>query len=45
MRAAAEPLPEDPDSRREDEIQVSRVLDAPRVGGPCLPVARRWREA
>ena len=25
MRAAAEPLPDDPDNRREDEIQVTRI--------------------
>ena len=38
MRAAAEPLPDDPDNRDEDEIQVTRVPDAPKVG---LLVARR----
>ena len=25
MRAAAQPLPDDPDNRREDEIQVTRI--------------------
>jgi len=45
MRAAAEPLPDDPDNRREDEIQVTRVPDAPKVGSPSLPVERQWREA
>ncbi len=32
MRAAAEPLPDDPDNRRDDEIQVTRVPDGPKVG-------------
>ena len=32
IRAAAEPLPDDPDDTREDEIQVTRVQDAPKVG-------------
>jgi len=32
IRAAAEPRPDDPDNRREDEIQVSRVPGAPKVG-------------
>jgi len=41
MRAVAEPLPDDPDNRREDEIEVTRVPDAPKVGSPNLPVARR----
>ena len=41
MRAAAEPLPDDPENRREDEIQVAQVLDASKVGSPSLPVARR----
>ena len=33
IRAAAEPLPDDPDNSREDEIQVTRVPDAPKVCG------------
>ena len=33
MRAAAEPLPDDPDIRREDEIQVTRIPD-----GSCVSV-------
>jgi hypothetical protein len=33
LRAAAEPLPDDPDNHREDEIQVIRVPDAPSVRG------------
>ena len=41
MRAAAEPLPDNPDNRREDEIQVTRVPGAPKVGSPSLPVASR----
>ena len=32
IRAAAEPLPDDPDDNHEDEIQVTRVQDAPQVG-------------
>ena len=32
IRAAAEPLPDDPDDNREDEIQVTRVQDALKVG-------------
>ena len=36
MRAAAEPLPDDPDNRRDDEIQVTRVPDGPKVGNLCL---------
>jgi hypothetical protein len=31
MRAAAEPLPDDPDDRREDEIQVTRIPDRSKV--------------
>jgi len=31
MRAAAEPLPDDPDDRREDEIQVTRIPDSSKV--------------
>jgi len=41
MRAAAEPPPDDPDNRREHEIQVTRVQDALKVGSPSLPVERR----
>ena len=36
MQAAAEPLPDDPDNRHEDEIEVTRVPDAPKVGSPSL---------
>ena len=32
MRAAAEPLPDDPDDHREDEIQVTRIPDNSKVG-------------
>ncbi len=32
MRAAAEPLPDDPDNRRDDEIQVTRIPDGSKVG-------------
>ena len=31
MRAAAEPLPDDPDGRQEDEIQVTRIPDSSKV--------------
>jgi hypothetical protein len=31
MRAAAEPRPDDPYNRRDDEIQVTRVADGPEV--------------
>ena len=31
IRAAAGPRPDDPDNRREDEIQVSRVPGTPEV--------------
>ena len=31
MRAAAEPLPDDPDNRQEDEIQVTRIPDSSNV--------------
>ena len=31
MRAAAEPLPDDPDDRREGEIQVTRIPDSAKV--------------
>jgi hypothetical protein len=31
MRAAAEPLPDDPDDRLEDEIQVIRIPDSSNV--------------
>ena len=44
LRAAAEPLPDDPDNSREDpvdEIQVTPVPDAPKVGS--FPMAK-WRK-
>ena len=31
MRAAAEPLPDDPDNCWEDEIQVTRIPDSSNV--------------
>ena len=31
MRAAAEPRPDDPDNRRDNDIQVTRVADGPEV--------------
>ena len=34
IRAAAEPLPDDPDNNPEDEIQVTGVSDDPEVGYP-----------
>ena len=33
LRAAAEPLPDDPDNTEEDEIQVTQVADFSKVGG------------
>jgi hypothetical protein len=39
IRAAAEPLPDDPDSSREDEIQVTQVPNALKVGS--IPVMRQ----
>lgn len=39
FRATAEPLPDDPDNCREDEIQVSRVPDAPEV---CNLIMVSW---
>jgi hypothetical protein len=38
LRAAAEPLPDDPDNRRDDEIQVTRVPRVPKVSN--LPTVR-----
>ena len=32
LRAAAEPLPDDPDNSPEDEIQVTQVSDVSKVG-------------
>ena len=55
MRAAAEPLPDDPDDRREDEIQVTRIPDSSKVSiypvlgegerklDPLVPVSRPAR--
>ena len=31
MQAAAEPLPDDPDNRREGEIQVTRIPNGSKV--------------
>ena len=31
MRAGAEPLPDDPENRREDEIQVTQIPDNSKV--------------
>ena len=31
MRAAAEPIPDGPDDRLEDEIQVTRIQDSSKV--------------
>jgi hypothetical protein len=38
MRAAAEPLADDPDINRDDDIQVTRLPNAPKVGR--IPVMR-----
>jgi hypothetical protein len=32
IRAAAEPLPDDPDDSHEDEMEVSGIPDTPEVG-------------
>ena len=40
IRAGAEPLPDDPDNTRDDEIQVSRVPGAPKVGNLPMWVDR-----
>ena len=40
MRAAAEPLPDDPDDHREDETQVTRIPDGPTVS--TYPVCGDW---
>jgi hypothetical protein len=31
MRAAAEPLPDDPDDHLEDEVQVTQIPDSSKV--------------
>ncbi|KAI0249449.1 hypothetical protein BJV78DRAFT_695952 [Lactifluus subvellereus] len=38
LKAAAEPLPDDPDNRREDEIQVTRVPEVPNYRDPLVGV-------
>ncbi|KAI0249456.1 hypothetical protein BJV78DRAFT_696637 [Lactifluus subvellereus] len=38
LKAAAEPLPDDPDNRREDEIQVTRVPNVPSYRDPLIGV-------
>ena len=38
MRAAAEPRLDDPDNREDDEIEVTRVPDGPKVGSLRLSV-------
>jgi len=38
IQTTTEPLPDDPDNRREGEIQVTRIPDAQNVGN--LPVVR-----
>jgi hypothetical protein len=43
IHAAAEPRPDDPDDRSEDEIQVSRLPGAPKVG--ILPLLDKLMEA
>ena len=35
IRAAAEPLPDDPDNSREDEIHVTRDPNTPKVRSSC----------
>jgi hypothetical protein len=36
MRAAAEPLPDDPDNHRGDEIQVTRIPGSSKVCSSCV---------
>ncbi|KAI0277012.1 hypothetical protein BGY98DRAFT_1177398 [Russula aff. rugulosa BPL654] len=38
MRAATEPLPDDPDDHRDDEIQVTRIPDSPKYRDPLSGV-------
>jgi len=38
IRAEAEPLPDDPDNQREDEIQVTRVPATSKVSNSLLMV-------
>jgi hypothetical protein len=41
LRGAAEPLPDDPHSRREDEVQGTRLPDVPSVSGfPAMKCRR-----
>ena len=51
MRAAAEPLSDDPDNRWEDEIQVRRIPDSSKVnihfifmGKECLTPWCQYRD-
>jgi hypothetical protein len=39
LKGAADPLPDDPDNRREGEIQVTRVPDVPNVSN--FPTIKR----
>ena len=41
LKGAAEPLPDDPDNRREEEIQVTRVPDVPNVSNCPAIMCRR----
>jgi len=41
IRAAAEPLPDDPENSPEDEIQVIGVPDDPEAGHPFGEVMKR----
>ena len=51
MRAAAEPLPDDPDNRRDDEVQVTRIPEGSKVGSfscevmekECLMLWYHWQ--
>jgi len=38
LKGAAGPLPDDPDNRREDEIQVTRIPDVPSYRDPLIGV-------
>ena len=41
LRAAAEPLPDDTDNSREDEIQMTRVPSVPKVGNLRMWVVKK----
>jgi hypothetical protein len=42
LRAAAEPHPDDPDNRKDDEIQMTRAPGVPKVGGLLMWVMKKY---